>query len=77
MGNEHQIVVVNGRGGVGKEALISALDKLLGSEYTTKSVSAITPVKMAAMTYFGWDGAEGERDRKFLADLRQLIEDLE
>lgn len=75
MNNKHHIVVVNGRNGVGKEALISRLEKLLGSEYHMKSISAITPVKMAAMTYFGWDGSEEERDRQFLADLRQLIED--
>jgi hypothetical protein len=75
MEGKHHIVVINGRGGVGKDTLIATLDKLLGADYRTKSISAITPVKMAAMTYFGWDGAEEERDRKFLADLRQLIED--
>jgi hypothetical protein len=64
------VVIVNGRGGVGKDTLCNSV----GSVFRTASISSIDPIKKIAQEY-GWKGEKDERSRKFLADLKQVFID--
>lgn len=70
--NKH-IIVINGRGGVGKDTLIEAMYN--NADVIVYNISAITPIKIAAEKFFGWKGSKTAKDRKFLADLRALAEE--
>ena len=63
------IIIINGKGGSGKDTCVEfvqdAYPKLVFN------VSTIDPIKRAAMK-IGWAGAKTDKDRKFLADLKQL-----
>ena len=60
-------LVINGRGGVGKDTLCEAA----ATRYRVKNVSSITPIKeLAALC--GWQGEKTDRARRFLADLKAL-----
>lgn len=62
------IVIINGSGGVGKDAFCLAC-----SRYAETSVrSSIEPIKEIARQ-IGWDGGKSEKDRKFLADMKFLV----
>ena len=61
------VLVINGQGGVGKDALCEIAEK----HFKVKNISSITPIKEIA-TLCGWDGKKDDRSRKFLADLKQL-----
>lgn len=61
-------VVINGRGGAGKDTLCD----LLARHYKTVNVSAITPIKRIAAEY-GWNGEKDLKSRKFLADLKRCF----
>ena len=61
------ILVINGQGGVGKDALCEIAEK----HFKVKNISSITPIKEIAKMC-GWDGKKDDRSRKFLADLKQL-----
>ncbi len=61
------VIVINGRGGVGKDTL----SEIASKSFKVENVSSITPIKeIAAMC--GWDGTKDDKSRKFLADLKQL-----
>ena len=62
------VVVINGKGGVGKDALCEAL----ATAYAVKNISAITPIKEIAATY-GWNGEKDERSRRFLSELKRVF----
>ena len=62
------VIVINGRGGVGKDTLCAFAAK----EYTVRNVSSITPVKELAARC-GWGGEKTDRARKFLSDLKALL----
>ena len=62
------VVVINGKGGVGKDALCEALARA----YQVMNISAITPIKEIAATY-GWRGEKDERSRRFLAELKRVF----
>ena len=62
-----KVIVINGRGGVGKDTLCEFAAK----RYKVMNISSITPIKELAMQ-IGWDGAKDLRSRKFLSDLKQL-----
>lgn len=62
------IIVVNGKGGVGKDSVCDAL----GNFFTTKHISSITPVKELA-SLCGWSGEKTPEARKFLSDLKALL----
>lgn len=62
-----KVIVINGKGTAGKDTLC----EFVGNRYRIVNVSAITPIKDAAML-LGWNGAKDECARKFLADLKQL-----
>ena len=61
------VLVINGQGGVGKDALCEIAER----HFKVKNVSSITPIKEIAKMC-GWDGKKDDRSRKFLADLKQL-----
>ena len=60
-------IVINGRGGVGKDTLCN----LAAKHFKVKNISTITPIKDLAREA-GWDGRKDDRSRKFLADLKEL-----
>ena len=61
------IIVINGKGGVGKDTLIDFV-----REYCKiQNVSAITPTKSVARL-LGWHGEKTLKARKFLSDLKAL-----
>lgn len=62
------VIVMNGKGGVGKDALCDALTVA----YRVKNVSAITPIKEIASRY-GWNGEKDEKGRRFLAELKRVF----
>lgn len=63
-----RIVIINGKGGVGKDTLCDVIAK----KYIVKNVSSITPIKEIARIG-GWQGGKENKDRKFLADLKNLF----
>ncbi len=62
------VVIINGKGGVGKDTLCDFAKKM----YKVKNISAITPIKEIAYAN-GWNGEKNAKSRKFLADLKQLF----
>lgn len=62
------IIVVNGKGGVGKDTVCALTARL----FYAKTISSITPVKEIAVQC-GWKGEKDIRARRFLADLKQLL----
>lgn len=64
------VIVINGRGGVGKDTLCASLRTI----YSVTNISAITPIKEIAKTY-GWNGEKDERSRRFLANLKRVFAD--
>ncbi len=61
------VLVINGQGGVGKDALCEIAER----HFKVKNISSITPIKQIAKMC-GWDGKKDDKSRKFLADLKQL-----
>lgn len=64
------VIVINGKGGTGKDTLCDALR----TDYEVVNVSAITPIKEIAARY-GWNGEKNEKSRRFLADLKRAFAD--
>ena len=64
------VIVINGRGGVGKDTLCA----FAANKYKTRNVSSITPIKALA-SQCGWAGEKTDRARKFLSDLKALLID--
>ncbi|MBE6559382.1 MAG: hypothetical protein E7661_10300 [Ruminococcaceae bacterium] len=62
------VMVINGRGGVGKDALCDAL----GKRFKVINKSSVDPIKEIAARY-GWQGEKTPKARKFLADLKQVF----
>ena len=62
------IIVVNGKGGVGKDTVCALTARL----FYAKTISSITPVKEIAVQC-GWRGEKDTKSRRFLADLKQLL----
>ena len=61
------IVAINGTGGTGKDEFIK-----LCSKYTkVSSISSMEKIKYVAKI-LGWSGEKTEKDRKFLADLKDI-----
>lgn len=63
-------IVINGKGGVGKDTLC----ELAAKHFGVYNVSSIEPVKKLA-AQCGWDGSKDDRSRKFLSDLKRLTID--
>ena len=62
------VLVINGRGGVGKDTLCN----FAAERYVVRNISSITPVKALA-AQCGWTGGKSDRDRRFLSDLKALL----
>lgn len=62
------VLIINGRGGVGKDTLCD----FAASAFSVKNVSSITPVKEIAVQV-GWQGEKTDRARKFLSDLKAAM----
>lgn len=64
-----EILIINGSGGVGKDTFVSCLAKYAKVEHSS---IAKLPKAMAALA--GWKGTKTEEDRKFLSDLKILVD---
>ncbi len=64
---EKLVIVINGRGGVGKDTLCG----IAGEVYKVQNYSSIDPIKQMARLV-GWQGGKSAKSRKFLADLKEL-----
>ena len=71
MAGKKLVIIINGKGGCGKDTICDILEK----HYPTKRISTITKVKQAARLIFGWKGGKSLKDRKFLSDLKDLWTD--
>lgn len=65
---EKIIIVINGRGGCGKDTICDIVAKY----YKVRNVSSITPIKEIAKIA-GWEGTKEPKDRKMLADLKAIF----
>lgn len=63
------ILIINGSGGVGKDTFVNCLKQFIPAYHT----SIINPVKKIARE-IGWEGKKDPKDRKFLSDLKILID---
>ena len=60
-------LVINGRGGVGKDTLCD----LAAKHYKVYNISSVDPIKAIAREC-GWDGSKDDKARRFLSDLKAL-----
>lgn len=66
-----QLFIINGSGGVGKDAFVQMVNNHIWDRCIVGNYSSVTKVKEIAKI-IGWDGSKTERDRKFLSDLKLL-----
>lgn len=62
------VVIINGRGGVGKDTFCNVISDC----YNVLNVSSIDPVKEIARTV-GWQNGKEFKARKFLSDMKSLL----
>ena len=63
-----KIVIINGSGGVGKDAFV----EFCGEFTCVKNISSVDKVKEAAKVLVNWDGTKDDKSRKLLVDLKRL-----
>lgn len=63
-----QIMIINGRGGVGKDTFCSCA----ATFYPTRSISSITPIVKIAK-FAGWNGIKTPASRKLLSKLKEAF----
>ena len=69
---KNQIFIINGSGGVGKDAFIEMVKLYtLNKNIKMENYSSVSKVKEIAKI-IGWNGEKSEKDRKFLSDLKLL-----
>ena len=61
-------LVINGKGGVGKDTLC----ELARKHYKVYNISSVDPIKAIAREC-GWDGRKDDKSRRFLSDLKALM----
>ena len=61
------VVIINGKGKVGKDTLID----FVSERYCTINISSIDIIKQVA-SELGWDGTKNEKSRKFLSDMKKI-----
>ena len=69
------VIIINGKGASGKDALIQTLGKTVeidDGEHVVYNLSTITPIKRLARVG-GWDDDKSEKGRKLLSDLKRLF----
>ena len=69
--SEVKVIIINGNGGVGKDAFINCCREHSDHIY---NISTVDFVKEIA-TECGWDGTKTPKNRKFLSDLKDLLEE--
>lgn len=82
MKNDKTVIIINGKAGVGKDTFVNIFSQLLNSYYDYKdvtakisveNVSSVDGLKNIASRYFNYDDKnKTDKDRKFLADFKQL-----
>ncbi len=65
---EKRVIIVNGRGGVGKDTLCA----LAARDYRVRNISSITPILEIAR-FAGWDGEKTPAARRLLSQLKQAF----
>ena len=66
------VIVVNGKAGVGKDTFVEYAQEWLRENHLKSSnISTITPIKYHG-SYLGWNGIKDEKGRQFLSDLKKL-----
>lgn len=68
------VIVVNGYPGSGKTTMELAIKNYLENKIPVYIHSSIQDIKEIA-TLIGWDGTKDEKSRKFLSDLKKLLND--
>ena len=66
-----KIVVINGKGGCGKDTFVAMCQDILSID-CVYNISTVAFVKQVA-EYCGWDGTKTPENRKFLSDLKDLL----
>lgn len=66
-----KIVIINGKGGCGKDTFVTMCRDVLGATKIL-NVSTVDFVKEVA-EYCGWDGTKTPENRKFLSDLKDVL----
>ena len=66
-----KVVIINGKGGSGKDTFVTMCKDVLGAEHIL-NVSTVDYVKAVA-TFCGWDGTKTPENRKFLSDLKDAL----
>ena len=61
------LIVINGRGGVGKDTLCD----LAAKHFRVYNISSVDPIKEIARMC-GWNGSKDDKSRRFLSDLKAL-----
>ena len=64
------VIVINGKGGVGKDTLCF----FASEKYKVMNISSIDPIKTIAQS-IGWDGRKDNKSRKLLSDLKKIATD--
>lgn len=67
---EKVVIIINGKGGVGKDTLCAAAAR----RWRVENISSIDPIKAIAAQH-GWQGEKDGRARKFLSDLKRAFAD--
>ena len=66
-------IVINGISGSGKDTFIKIFSSL--SKHNTYNISSVDLVKEIAEKYADWNNIKNQKNRNFLADLKQLLID--
>lgn len=69
------VIIINGSGGVGKDAFITMIKNLKLGNTDVINISTVDKVKQAAHL-LGWDGIKDEKGRSFLHKLKSLSVEL-
>lgn len=69
MKDEKLIILINGKGGSGKDTAVDIIHRYTHGRVL--NISTIDPIKEAA-SILGWDGNKDDRSRKFLSDMKFL-----
>ena len=64
------VLIITGGAGVGKDTFVNILGRLVGTEH----ISIVDQTKRLARMA-GWNGRKTEKDRKFLSDLKLLVDE--
>ena len=73
MGGNMKIIVINGKGGAGKDTFVQCCNLMAAKKQKVYNLSMIDAVKDIAEE-IGWEGGKTDKDRKFLSDLKDLVQ---